>query len=551
MIDYNHDLVKAFTERISSGLKRKTVVSPSVWATNYRMMGSPYPGPWTFKRHPWLKGMHDSEAEYNVGQKAAQMGFTETVLNIVFFNIDIHNVDCLYVLPAKTPDASDFSAARFDPAIDLSPHLKKLFSDVKNVGHKRAGNTNLYIRGSKSRSGLKSVPVGVLVLDEKDEMAQENIPLARERLSGHSRKITWEISTPTIDGNGINITYVQSTQEHFFFKCPGCSRLINLEFPESFEIIGEDITDPRIKESYVKCKECQKKINHEEKHIIIGDGLWVPAIKDRDTRGFHVSQLYSSSITPGTFVESYFKAQVNPADEQEFYNSKLGLPHVVEGARVTDKDINQCFGSHGKYEENDSGLVTMGVDVGNWLHYEIDKWFVHDNCVDINAESKCLLLTEGKVATFDELEDLMYRYQVQGAVIDMQPERRKAFEFCQKFWGRAKMCFYGRGIQGKQIHIHSEEEFMITVDRTSWLDMSLGRFRNKMISLPTNLSQEYKEHIKAIVRVYEKDSDGNPIGKYVKVGAAHDHAAHARNYAEIALPLTVTIGSSQTIQSVI
>jgi phage terminase large subunit GpA-like protein len=129
--------------------------------------------------------MHDSEAELNVGQKSAQMGYTETVLNITFYNIDVRNIDCLYVLPAKTPDASDFSAARFDPALELSPHLSKIFSEVKNVGHKRAGTTNLYIRGSRSRAGLKSVPVGFIVLDELDEMTQENVRwLLKERRSG-------------------------------------------------------------------------------------------------------------------------------------------------------------------------------------------------------------------------------------------------------------------------------------------------------------------------------------------------------------------------------
>ena len=224
MIDFSHELVRLFNENLSSGLKRRTITLPSKWAENYRVMGPPLPGPWRFKYHPWLREMMDSPADYNVGQKGAQVGFTECVLNIVFFYIDVHNLDCLYVLPAKTPDASDFSAARFDPAIDMSPHLEKLFSDVKNVGHKRAGNTNLYIRGSKSRAGLKSVPVAILILDEKDEMNQDNVPLARERQSGQMIKKTWEISTPTIDGEGINQTYIQSTQENFFFKCPHCSK---------------------------------------------------------------------------------------------------------------------------------------------------------------------------------------------------------------------------------------------------------------------------------------------------------------------------------------
>jgi hypothetical protein len=395
------------------------------------------------------------------------------------------------------------------------------------------------------------VPVGVLILDEKDEMNQDNIPLARERQSGQVIKKTWEISTPTIDGIGISETFGQSTQNFFAFPCPSCSRYIDLKFPDNFEIVGDDVKDPEIRKSYLKCNLCGVKLPHEIKHEWLAPAKWVKTYKNRNIEGWGINQMYSSAraAEPGIFIESYFKAKINPADEQEFYNSKLGLPHVVEGARVSDKDIASCMGSYGKFVENDHGMVTMGVDVGSWLHYEIDKWHIHPNAIDISSESKCQLIAEGKVATFEELEDLMYRYQIQGCVIDIQPERRKAFEFAQKFWGRVKMCFYGRGIQGKQIHVHQEDELTVTVDRTSWLDLSLGRFRNKMIDLPVDLSMEYKEHIKSPVRVYEKDIDGNPVGRYVKAGSNDDHLAHARTYSEIALPLTVTIGQSQTTES--
>ena len=546
-----HQLAELMTQRIAAGLKRKSIVQPSQWAEQYRVMGQPYPGPWTFDKHPWLRGMHDSTAEFNVGQKAAQMGFTETVLNVTFFYIDVHGVDCLYVLPAKTPDASDFSAARFDPAIDLSEHLQSIFSDVKNVGHKRAGNTNLYIRGSKSRSGLKSVPVGVLVLDEKDEMKQENIPLARERQSGYSMSLTWEISTPTVDDMGINQTFKISTQEEFFFKCPGCGRRINLEFPRNFKIIGEHHEDPRISETYLKCHLCEKKLEHEEKRNFLQTGEWVEKFKQQPYRGFGIGQMYSSShkAKPGNFIKSYFLSQTNPADEQEFWNSKLGKPHIVEGARVTDAEIKSCIGDHLTFDRMDNSLVTMGIDVGSWLHYEICKWIIPQHVgVNVNTYARCIILKAGKCRDFEELDILMEQFHVRHAVIDQQPERRKALEFAQRFWGRVNLCVYGRGITGKQI-IVNDEELQVTVDRTSWLDLSLSRFRNRTIVLPRDLCNEYKDHVKAPVRIHEKDSDGNLVGRYVKSENAHDHHAHSRNYAEIALPLAVSAGVAQDMES--
>lgn len=544
-----HDLAILFTERLGSALKRKSIINPAKWAAAYRVLGKPFPGPWTFKRHPWLYDMHLSDSDVNIGQKAAQMGFTETVLNIVFYYIDIHQVDCLYVLPSKTPDASDFSAARFDPALELSPHLRKMFSDVRNVGHKRAGNTNLYIRGAKSRSGLKSVPVGVLILDEKDEMNQDNIPLAKERQSGYDLKKTWEISTPTIDNRGINATFRNSTQNEFFFKCPSCGRLINLVWPDNMVICGEDYDDPRVKDSYLKCNLCDAELPQAQKADWLSTGRWISQYTDKDIQGWGISQLYSTTIHPSEIVELYFKSQSNPADEQEFFNSKLGIPHVVSGAKVNEKDFDGCIGDYVTLSTNSSGLVTMGVDVGIHLHYVIEKWNVSAHTIDYNTESRPQILAVGKVPNFDALDLLMQRYNVTSAIIDMQPERRKAFEFATRFWGRVYMCFYARGISGKQL-VLNRDELTVHVDRTSWLDLSQSRFKTGSILVPKDIPREYKKHIMSLVRIYEKDVDGNPVSKYVKENTnSEDHFAHARNYSEIALPLAASLGYAQNISS--
>jgi hypothetical protein len=497
--------------------------------------------------------MHDSDAELNVGQKSAQMGYTETVLNRTFYNIDVRGIDCLYILPAKTPDASDFSAARFDPALELSPHLAGIFSEVKNIGHKRAGTTNLYIRGSRSRAGLKSVPVGFIVLDELDEMTQENIPLALERTAGQVEKSVWMVSTATIDNFGINKYFQQSSQNHFQFKCPGCSRWTELTFPESIIITSDEADDIAVRNSHLICKECKVVLPHETKHIWLGAGKWVESYTQRDSQGWYINQLYSATVTPVALAKSYLRGLYDRADEQEFFNSKLGLPHIVDGARVTDTQLENCRGQHKNGEASTgSRLITMGIDVGRWLHYEIDEWVVPPNGTpgaDLSIMSRCRVLKHGKVRDFEELDVLMYDYRVNYAVIDAQPERRKSTEFANRFYGHVRICWYPNGISGKALHLN-DEEMSVSVDRTSWLDLSLGRFRRGIdaISLPIDFDQEYRSHAKALVRIYEKDQNGNPYGKYVK-GNDEDHYAHARNYAEIALPLAASMMSNTDIRS--
>jgi hypothetical protein len=543
------DLAEAFRNTLVGGLKRSAITLPSKWATTYRVMPGQFAGLWTWAPSPWTLGMHDSKAEMNIGQKSAQMGFTETVLNITFYKIDIENTDVLYVLPTKMPDASVFSSARFDSALELSPHLNSLFSSVKNVDHKKAGAVNLYVRGSNSRSALKSIPVGVIIFDEVDEMNQENIPLAEARTDFQESPIVWKISTPTVPNLKINLAFNSSTQEHFFFDCPRCGRKEELIFPDNIVITAEDKDDSRIKDTYLQCSKTKLELPHETKRewLHIDNTSWVPESTDFDARGFHINQLYSIVRHPSTIAKSYLKGLSDKVSEQEFYNSRLGLPHLVEGAQININQIEQLITPRRKADAPpENVIVTMGVDQGSWLHYEIDAWHIKSLGPDLNMSAECQMLTEGKCKHFHELDTLMKQWQVRGCVIDAQPERRLAYEFAVRFWGFVRMCFYAQGQKGKRISMGNEDEHTMTVDRTSWLDTALNRFHTRTIDLPQDVSKEYKEHIQNIVRHYKRNNAGDPVAEYVHKG--DDHFAHARCYSELALPLAASVQTNKDIK---
>ena len=544
--------MEQFRQTISNGLTRSSLTSTSDWSELYRIMGKPFPGPWTFDHHPWLKDMCDPGSQLAIGQKAAQMGYSEVALNRTFRAIDIDGQSVLYVLPNTKPDASVFSSSRFDVALELAPHLRDLFSSVQNVDHKRAGSASLYIRGSRSRSQLKSLPVGGMVFDELDEMVQKNITLALERTSGQQEDDIWVfmVSTPTVEGIGINGHFEESTQDHFMIKCPHCSRMIELIFGiveegGCLKVTAERINDPDLKQSYIICRKCGHELDHKSKPDWMNkNNEWVAGYQNRLTRGFYINQLYSMVLPPWKIAEAYLRSLTNADDEQEYYNSKGGLPHIVAGARVTDKEIIDCIGNYPTQKAAPQGsLVTMGIDVGIWIHYEIDQWLLDPGATstnDINLIAQPRVLRQGRVKTFDQLDQLMRDYQVNQAVIDIEPETRKAREFCGRFQGIAKMCRYAVGVTGKDIVDHPD---YVHVDRTSWLDLSLGRFSRGTITLPKDISEEAKQHFKALIRIYKKDRFGNQTGSYVKKENTPDHAAHARNYAEIALNLAAKLGS--------
>jgi hypothetical protein len=509
------------------------------------MMGGDFAGPWQFGNHPWLREMHDSVAPLNVGQKAAQLGYTEAMLNVSLFQLDVMGRDVLYILPNTKPVATDFSMSRVDKAIELSPHLKRMFSGgVSNVGLKRAGANSFYIRGANSKSGLKSIPTGVIIFDEFDEMPQDNVTLAEERASGQKFTLDWKISTPTTPGHGINVLFEDSTREHYYFPCPRCSKFIKLAFPENLVITSDDANSPDLQKSHLICGECKGLLPHEQKHDFFKGAHWVAENPNRITRGFYVNQLYSPALEPWKIAKLFLLSQRDPVKELEFYNSKMGLPHIVAGARITEDMVQELIKDYEMWDACRSNhVVTMGVDVGKVIHVEVTGWDLSRcNPLDLNAEAVAQVLWAGEFRSFEQLDPMMTNYGVKSCVVDIAPDTREAEKFAKRHYGRVRLCRYNQHTAARTLSVGTDtdkNDIYVVVNRTSWLDMSLGRFRNKSIVLPRNLPRDYLEHIMAPVRRPREDRDGERVYRYETPSSKQDHYAHARNYSEIALPFAV------------
>ncbi len=91
----------------------------------------------------------------------------------------------LYLFPGKS-DVTDFSRGRVSPLIDENEGtIGKWLKDTDSANIKRIWNAFLYLRGMRSRVGLKSIPVDYVIFDELDEGHQGAIDMAMERM-GHS-----------------------------------------------------------------------------------------------------------------------------------------------------------------------------------------------------------------------------------------------------------------------------------------------------------------------------------------------------------------------------
>lgn len=528
--------------RFRRGLVDRSLNECSRWASHKIHMPNPFPGLLNFNRFPWQRDILNVDEGLVTVCKAAQMGFSIAGLVRGLYVVAEQNRDVLYVLPTQGL-AGDFSKARLDGVIDLSPELGSLFKNVNSVGLKvTKKRANFYLRGSVSSRGLVSVPVSSAIIDEFDRCADNTYDLVLERLSGQEIKYLFALSTPTIPEFGIHKKHSEGTQEEFFFKCPSCGRREALRWPDNVEICGDYPGDPECGRSRYFCTQCGNTLPHESKAEWLETSIWVPSCPTiKGHRSFQINQMYSATVSPEELANAYQKSLLSDIAAIEFKNQKLGQPHVSEDARLTDELIAKaCDGSYAigtDLPKDSSRMVCMGIDVGTFLDCWIAEYkYDRDPGNDPYGSSRSRLLQATRVPSdsWNTLEDLMRTWQVRYAVIDFQPETSRARAFCKRFKGYASMAQYRKGTVGNEIKV-TEDEYGIenlTIDRTVFMDMALRRFHHDKIVIPGNTPGVVKGHLKAPIRTYEYDELGLPRAVYKSV--ADDHFAHAAVYCEIA-----------------
>jgi Phage terminase large subunit (GpA) len=544
---------------LSRGLNLASISNCADWAEKFRVMGQPFPGPFGFDHHPWLYEVHTSTFDEDVSKKAAQTGFTEWAINLALYSI-WRGYSTLYVLPTSS-DASEFSAGRFDPALALSPQLASIFTDVNNVHMKQTINATLYVRGSKSKAKLKSIPTAVIVLDEVDEMDEAAVKLSESRQAGQLYTKNAKLSTPTVPGFGIDVHYELSTQADYHFKCPSCSQYISLDYPRNFKITADSLNDPNIDNSHYFCHLCEAILRHEDKINFLkhqhfgGTGKYIHQFGQRSIGGWSINQMYSMAHAgkPRTFARAALGAELNSVNKQEFMNSNMGKCWVGSDARLTEEDIRKNVRS-GFFLGNHAhkGPRTMGIDVGIRLHVKIHEWEpimdrVPYGYIPNDAYRPKLIYGEPLDQGTDDFRrvlQLFYEYGCMGLVIDAEPERREAARLCQKLNGLGYMCDYQFSQQGKQLNV-DDKELSVKANRTVWMDQVLYRHREGKIVLPEDVSDEYIKHLKEPVRVRRQDKLGNQYGIYVNAGPDHD--THASVYSEIAFCIFFGDGEAENI----
>lgn len=365
----------------------------SEWADKHRYLASgasPEPGLYKTSRTPYLKKIMDclsSHSPYRmiIYKKAAQIGATEAGLNWLGYCIDNSPGSILSVMPTEGQMKRN-SKMRIDPMIKATPRLSQ---KISNSNRKDASNTilqkdfpggTLIMTGANSASGLRSMPIQYLFMDEVDgyplSLDGEGSPidLALARVRNYPRHKIFMPSTPTIKGSSIiDAEYEKTDKQKFFMPCPSCGTVQHLVW-ENVKWVKQDHTT-----AIYECPHCSNSITDRHKRDMLTAGYWEATDPERSSLeliGFHNNSLVSPWYKFVDAARDYLRAGNDEIKLITFVNTVLGECSESSGDAPKWHEVsNKAVTRERNKPPKEVKFITMGVDVQkNRLALHVVGW---------------------------------------------------------------------------------------------------------------------------------------------------------------------------------
>ena len=362
-------------------------VTVSEWADKHRVLSSKAsaePGPWRTSRTPYLREIMDSLSSYSsivsvAVMKGAQIGMSEAGMNFCGYIIHHAPGPALYVMPT-VETLKRISKTRLDPMIDASPALSER---IPNARSKDASNTMfskefmggvLILTGANSASGLRSMPIRFLILDEVDaypanvDKEGDPVNLAIKRTSTFLRRKIFMLSTPGTKGESrIGEAFREGDQRYFNIACDECGVMQ----PFKWKQIKWPEGKPHL--ACFHCEHCDHPHPEHRKLSLMDNGEWIATAEPKKpgVRSYHISSLYSPWQTWGECAQEFISChgpdgKSDSAKLQVFVNTVLGEEwEDMTGERVDAEGLLGLREDWGPVLPDKVALLTFGADVQN------------------------------------------------------------------------------------------------------------------------------------------------------------------------------------------
>ncbi|MCS7187443.1 MAG: hypothetical protein RMK89_10890, partial [Armatimonadota bacterium] len=413
---------------------------------------------------------------------------------------------------------------------------------------KRFWNAWVLYMPVQNEADVRMFPLDAIFVDEVETLKPELADALQERLYHSSLK--WErwFSQPTVAGYGINERFAMTDQRYLQFKCSSCKQWFVLEenFPKVLMatiegkpvLWGNDwdatLWDRRWQFQYC-CPFCQSLIPDPRSL----KKEWVAKFPDRDAHGYHLTQLYSSTMTATEVAQLWHQAQFSLRRKERFFNSVLGLPY--SGGERQPITPDKCF--YGTHEPTgilfEGNKRYAGMDVGDTNHLVV---------LEQMPDGRLFVTWAEEIKGKDKWEIALRRLidlKVCAIAVNAMPYKDSAKKLIRSLPPEIKGALV-YDTAGKGISITNEDEKLnapilaISVQRVELMDGTVDAVLNGTIVLPKRglpQTESIVKHLMNYIVEYTEKGRDYAKGREDHYGRAIDYA---RIVAENAVPLRLT-----------
>jgi hypothetical protein len=484
----------------------------------------------TFRDKPWLTAIYKDNSREMVIIKCSQVHMTEHAL-CAMFTFANKGKRGMYVLPSKE-HRKTFVGDRVNRIKDFSP----LYANAIKSGDTES-DSNVYksifghgwkFVGSNVKKDFFEFPCDVLMFDEYDELDQDNLWYAYDRVANVAYPTIWKFGNPTRDNHGIHAEFMASDQKEWHVTCEHCGHEQIMEWETHF--VEHYLNTWKLRDAAGRpiCTECDKPFDR------LGPGRWIamnPGTKRKPKpSGYRITRLFTNKHKkPNDIVwlfKRFIKAQNNPTALQNFHNNYLGVTYENVDFKVSKQVLARSVYDGEDFEFDPSVFRTvMGVDQGKKFTCVISiVW--NGELIDVHYVN---------VSRWSEVEKLETDWNVVCTVVDAQGGGyEEVRDFC-KAKGHRWMCYYRPKDQVKTDYKLDYKEQIVETNRTENLDTMVKLLIDGKAHVRADWehadNKEYVKQMRESARV--TDSGGRPIWTKGK-----DHYFHASGYRYLAYKIS-------------
>jgi hypothetical protein len=322
-------------------IRAATELYPSLWVDQYSIKTS-NGFPFEFDDHRFMLDIMNDMSPLQVGLKAPQVGWSESMIIKSFYVAKKLKKDIIYTLPTDT-DVKEMAGGKINRIVAQNPILGKWVKEHDSVEQKGIGDNIIYYRGTWTQKAAMMVSSQLNIHDETDASNADVITQYETRQQAQTGGMRWYFSHPSIAGHGVDVYWQQSDKKEWVIDCEHCSKKQILTWPDSINQNTEQY----------QCKYCFLGISDETRRM----GEWKPTAMG-EFSGYHISQMMCPWITASKILE----AKNDPKKtEQYFYNYVLGLPYVGSENKITSDVVLKNVVPEVNEQKD---RIIIGVDTG-------------------------------------------------------------------------------------------------------------------------------------------------------------------------------------------